>query len=109
MKEKVNIVTKFREFWKSLSSQEQKALWDILTALRDNDVRDIEGSIEVKGATTARIRGELLGVPYSFLPAVIHPSYKRWKSSFYFTSYKKIKRLFVTQVLLDTQTIIYYL
>lgn len=57
-----NVLTRFREFFKSLSHPEQKELWDVLTALRGSDagVND-----DVKFATTARIRGEFLGERYS--------------------------------------------
>lgn len=62
MKRKRDLVTKFRELWKSLTALEREHLWDIMTALRGSDRGDND---DVKYATTARIRGELLGVRYS--------------------------------------------
>lgn len=57
-----NLITKFRALWKSLTPLEKERLWDIMTALRGNDsgLND-----DVKYATTARIRGELLGQNYN--------------------------------------------
>lgn len=61
-KEKNNVITKFRALWESLSPLEKGRLWDIMTALRGSD-----GGLndDVKYATTARIRGELLGQNYN--------------------------------------------
>lgn len=60
MLRKDNLITKFREFWSGLSNREQVDLWDIMTAMRSSDSSD--SSDNLKTATTARIRGELLGV-----------------------------------------------
>jgi len=57
MLKRKNVLTKFREFWKKLDTPEQRELWDVLTALRGDDV---ELSLKLKLFVTARIRGELL-------------------------------------------------
>jgi len=57
MKEKLNLVQKFRKFFFSLPKGEQQALWDIMTALRSED----DGSTRLKMFTTSRIRGALMG------------------------------------------------
>ena len=57
MKKKLNLVQKFRKFFFSLPKDEQRALWDIMTALRSED----GGSFALKCFTTARLRGALFG------------------------------------------------
>lgn len=57
MRKKLNLVQKFRKFFFSLPIEEQKALWDIMTALRSEDM----GSLSLKLFTTSRIRGALFG------------------------------------------------
>lgn len=51
-----NVLTRFREFFKSLADHEQRELWDVLVALRGEDT---ESSMKLKMFITARIRGEL--------------------------------------------------
>lgn len=58
MKEKLNLVQKFREFYFALPKEEQEALFSIMTALRGEDNL---GSCTLKTFTTARVRGALFG------------------------------------------------
>ena len=55
---KRNLITLFRKFYFALELDEQKDLWDIMTALRGED----EGDNQLKVFTTCRVRGELLGI-----------------------------------------------
>lgn len=61
MRKKQNSVfDKFQEFWGGLNKDEQKALWDVMSAIRGPDVGvgDMEG---IKFLSTSRIRPLLLG------------------------------------------------
>lgn len=67
---KNNPVYKFRLYWRSLTEEEKKRMWSILTALRGQDEN---GDIDVKQCTTGRIRKELFmqhGLPY---PCLVFP------------------------------------
>ena len=62
-----NPVYKFRMYWHSLTTEEKKDMWSILTALRGQD--EIQ-NMDVKHCTTGRIRKELMmdhGMPYPIL------------------------------------------
>ena len=59
---KKSLITKFQEFWVSLSNDERWDLWRIMTALRASDGQstlDCSEDETLKALTTARIRGEL--------------------------------------------------
>ena len=65
-----NPVYKFRLYWQSLTLQEKKDMWSILTALRGQDEN---GDMDVKQCTTGRIRKELFmehGMDY---PCLVFP------------------------------------
>lgn len=53
----MNLVQKFRKFFFALPKNEQKAMWDIMSAIRSED----GGNDNLKSYTTSRIRGSLLG------------------------------------------------
>jgi len=48
---------KFKKFWRSLSDEEQNALYTVMTAIRGPDT----SNLRFKSRTTARIRYELFG------------------------------------------------
>jgi len=50
---KENVIDKFRKFWNKLKEEDKEYLYDILTALRHND---IDENSDYKFTTTARIR-----------------------------------------------------
>lgn len=67
---KNNPVYKFRLYWESLTVDEKKDMWSILTALRGQDQN---GDDDVKQCTTGRIRKEFFmehGMPY---PCLVFP------------------------------------
>ncbi len=80
MLKKDNIITKFRKLWNSLNILEREQLWDILSAMRGNDLGLHD---DVKFATTARIRGELLGGNYH--RGYTFPTFKRAKEEINWT------------------------
>ncbi len=56
-----SVFDKFQEFWKDLDYNEQKDLWDVMTALRGPDVPHSRKMEQIKLLTTARIRFLLIG------------------------------------------------
>lgn len=60
MKKQNSVFDKFQEFWGGLNYDEQRDLWDVMTALRGPD-EEGESLIQVKLLSTARIRSLLVG------------------------------------------------
>lgn len=56
---KQNVVTKFQEFWETISHDERNSLWHVLTSLRGPD--NSKSGDQMKDKTTVFVRGALLG------------------------------------------------
>lgn len=83
MRKKQNSVfDKFQKFWRTLTRGEQKALWDVMAAVRGPD----NGSNAIKFLTTARIRHLLIGGSRKERQADTH-----WFSAYIFSSLREAK------------------